>query len=105
MTESNERIATLESQMTYVMGVLSKREDYQNSVLVKLTQIEMKQDQALLYQKTCDAERTAHGNRLQAVENALARNQTVFATLLRVGGGLGGLLALGLSLARVLGHP
>ena len=29
--------------MTYVMGILSKREDYQSSVLKSLTTIELKQ--------------------------------------------------------------
>ena len=56
-TETGERITALETNMGNVLAILSKREDYQSSVLVKLTQIEMKQDQALLYQRACDAER------------------------------------------------
>ena len=69
MTEANERITALETNMSYVLGILAKREEYQNSVLKSLTIIEMKQDQALTYQKTCDAERTAYGTRIGRVED------------------------------------
>ena len=105
MTEQNERISALETNMQYVLGVLAKREDYQNSVLVKLTTIELKQDQALLYQKTCDAERAAHATRLGQVENAATKTGTVWDTLLKVGGGVGGLLALVISAVALLRHP
>ena len=71
MTEANERLASLETNMGYVLGVLAKREEYQASVLKSLTTIEIKQDQSLLYQKTCDAERTAHASRIGSVENAV----------------------------------
>ena len=70
--ETGERVTALETNMINVLAILAKREDYQASVLVKLTQIEMKQDQALAYQKTCDAERSAHGTRLSNIENGLA---------------------------------
>ena len=70
--DTGERITALETNMGNVLAILAKREDYQASVLVKLTQIEMKQDQALAYQKTCDAERSAHGTRIGNIENGLA---------------------------------
>jgi hypothetical protein len=69
MTDEKERIVALETNMAYVLGILAKREDYQSSVLKSLTTIELKQDQALNYQKTCDAERAAHGTRLIVLEN------------------------------------
>ena len=72
------------------MGVLAKREDYQSSVLKALTTIELKQDQFIDYQKTCDAERAAQANRLAKVENATAHDRTVWSTALRLGGGIGG---------------
>ena len=105
MTEPTERITALETNMQYVLGVLAKREDYQNNVLVKLTTIELKQDQALLYQKTCDAERAAHAKRLGDVENTNTRTHTAWSTLVRVGGGVGGLAAFGLSVLTLLRHP
>jgi hypothetical protein len=105
MTEPNERITALEVNMTYVLSILAKREDYQNSVLVKLTTIELKQDQAILYQQTCDAERTAHANRIRVVENTSAHDRTVWSTLLRVGGGLGGIAALVMSIVNFVRHP
>ena len=67
--ETNERIATLESQMVDVRSIMSKREEYQSSVLEKLTEIKFKQDQFLDYQKTCDASREAHGKRIGALED------------------------------------
>lgn len=69
MPDTSERIAILEANMANVLATLSKREDYQASVLKQLTVIEMKQDQALAYQKHCDAERAAHGSRLGTLEN------------------------------------
>jgi hypothetical protein len=69
MTDDKERIVALETNMAYVLSILAKREDYQASVLKSLTTIELKQDQALNYQKTCDAERSAHGNRIGVLEN------------------------------------
>jgi hypothetical protein len=81
MTETNERVTALETKMDYALDVLSKREDYQSSVLKSLTIIEMKQDQALNYQKTCDAERSAHGIRLNKVENEV-EDQKSFGTAL-----------------------
>jgi hypothetical protein len=89
MPESNERVAALETNMGYVMGVLAKREDYQSSVLKQLTVMELKLDQFLDYQKTCDASREAHGKRLSDLEDArklevgarkLIRSQAIVAS-------------------------
>lgn len=128
MTEANERIASLETNMGYVLGVLAKREEYQTSVLKSLTTIEIKQDQSLLYQKTCDAERTAHAARLGTVENALAamekttkaldgvssrlgdvekhvaRGNTIWWFVFRASGSASGFVALAASLAGLWRH-
>ena len=105
MTEGNERIATLESKMDYVMGVLAKREDYQASVLKQLTVIEIKQDQFLTYQKTCEAERAAHATRIGAVENVTASTGTAWGTLMKVGTVAGVLLSLAVSALNSLHRP
>jgi len=104
MSEPNERITALETNMAYVLGVLAKREEYQNNVLIKLTTIEMKQDQALLYQKTCDSERSAHAARLSTVENASFHHRTVWSTVVRIGGGVGGIVALLISAINFVRH-
>ena len=70
MTDEKERIVALETNMAYVLGILAKREDYQSSVLKSLTTIELKLDAAQNYQKTCDAERSAHGTRIISLENS-----------------------------------
>ncbi len=80
--ESNERLAALETDMRYVMGVLSKREEYQMSVMKILTAIEIKQDQSLNYQKTCDAERDAQSARLNSLENT-RENELGYRKMLR----------------------
>ena len=67
--EHIERLATLESEMRDVRSILAKREDYQSGVLERLTEIKFKQDQFLDYQKTCDASREAHANRIRALED------------------------------------
>ena len=94
MTEVNERITALETNMGYVLSILAKREDYQNSVLVQLTQIAMKQDQALNYQKTCDAERSAHGTRIGSLENG-------FTLLKGKAAGIGAAVSLVISILTV----
>ncbi|QEL14799.1 hypothetical protein [Limnoglobus roseus] len=104
MTEPNERITKLETNMDYVLTILGKREDYQNSVLVKLTTIELKQDQSLLYQKTCDTERSAHALRLSKVENDVGSSRTVWSVMFRLAGGVGGTAAFVVSVLGLLRH-
>jgi hypothetical protein len=80
--EPNERLASLEADMRYVMGVLSKREEYQMSVMKSLTAIEIKMDQSISYQKTCDAERDAQDKRTTSLENT-RENELGYRKMLR----------------------
>lgn len=101
MTEINERITALETKMEYTLNVLSKREEYQTSVLKSLTIIEMKQDQSLNYQKTCDAERSAQGTRIGQLENVREIEKNFRRTLRTQAGAIGSVAAFIVSLVTV----
>lgn len=102
MTEDKERITALETNMAYVLAILAKREEYQASVLKSLTIIELKQDQALNYQKTCDAERSAHGTRIYAVENDQALQNGYRKMLRAQAGGIAAFAAFFVSVVTVV---
>ena len=82
--DQGERLAKLETNMVYVLDVLSRREAYQNAVLESLTKITMKQDLFLEYQKECEAKREAHDVRIKKLEDVwrVLRGQAILIGML-----------------------
>jgi hypothetical protein len=96
-----ERIAKLEAKMDAVLAAMNARGEFQTEVISRLAVIQNKQDDFKECQRTCEAERKAHDNRLMTLENARNSAESSRKTLLSLFGGVGGIASFAVSLVTI----